>query len=131
MFNRMTTIRKDKETKNLRKTILKYSKDIPVTGDRHRGVFSINGYRVYDVTPNQTHIEVDVVFNGELRVSVSSLTQDGWLGSEVRKNDKYRVSPVRLGRFLRSSLIKSVNDHLAYFDTKINNDYSIKTIKWI
>jgi len=131
MFDRMTTIRKDKDTKNLRKTILKYSKDIPVTGDRHRGVFSITGYRTYDVTPNQTHIEVDIVFNGELRVSVSSLTQDGWLGSEVRKNDKYRVSPVRLGRFLRGSLITSVNNHLAYFNTKIKNEYSIKTIKWI
>jgi hypothetical protein len=124
-------IRKDKETKNLRKTIIKYSKDIPVSGDRYRGVFSIKGYRVYDITPNQTHIEVDVVFNGELKVSVSSLTQDGWLGSEVRKNDKYRVSPVKLGRFLRNILITSVNNHLAYFNTKINNDYSIKTIKWI
>ena len=67
----MTTIRRDTETRNLRKTILKFSKDIPVVGERYRGVFSIVGYRVYYETPVHYHTEIDVVFDGELKVSVS------------------------------------------------------------
>jgi len=129
-FNRMTTIRRDTETKNLRKTILKFSKDIPIVGERYRGVFSIVGYRVYDETPVHYHTEIDVVFDGELKVSVSSLTADTWLSSEIKKNEKYRVSPVRLNKFLRNSLFKSINSHLGYFNTKISYEYSIKTIKW-
>ena len=58
----MYKLRRDTETKNLRKTILKYSKDIPVVAERFRGVFSIVGYRVYDTTPNTHHKEIDVVF---------------------------------------------------------------------
>lgn len=129
-FNRMTTIRRDTETRNLRKTILKFSKDIPVVGERYRGVFSIVGYRVYDETPVHYHTEIDVVFDGELKVSVSPLSEDKWLSSEIKKNEKYRILPVRLNRFLKSSLFKSLNSHLGYFNTKIGNEYSIKTIKW-
>ena len=126
----MSTIRRDTETKNLRKTILKYSKNIPVVGERYRGVFSITGYRVYDVTPNYYYNEIDVVFDGELKVSVSPLSEDKWLGSEIKKNEKYSVSLIRLNKFLRNSLFNSLNSHLVYFDTKISNEYSIKTIKW-
>ena len=126
----MSTIRRDTETKNLRKTILKYSKDIPVVGERYRGVFSIMGYRVYDETPNTHHVEIDVVYDGEIKVSVSPLTADTWLSSEIKKNEKYRIATVKLNRFLKSSLFTSLNSHLAYFDTRISNSYSIKTIKW-
>lgn len=129
-FNRMTTIRRDTETKNLRKTILKFSKDIPIVGERYRGVFSIVGYRVYDETPVHYHTEIDVVFDGEIKVSISPLTADTWLSSEIKKNEKYRISPVRLNKFLKSSLFKSINSHLGYFNTKISYEYSIKTIKW-
>ncbi len=129
-FNRMTTIRRDTDTKNLRKTILKFSKDIPVVGERYRGVFSIMGYRVYDETPVHYHTEIDVVFDGELKVSVSPLSEDKWLSSDIKNNQKYLVSLVKLNRFLKSSLFKSLNSHLGYFNTEISNDYSIKTIKW-
>ena len=124
-------IRKDTETKNLRKTILKYSKDIPVVGERHRGVFSITGYRVYNSPPSTGYVEVDVVFKGEIKAAVSALQPDKWFGADVKKNGSYHISPVRLGRFLRSGLVKDVNYHMAYFDTKIRDVYSIKTIKWI
>jgi hypothetical protein len=124
-------IRKDTDTKNLRKTILKFSKDIPIVGERHRGVFSITGYRVYNSSPNTSYVEVDVVFKGEIKVSVYSFQEDSWLSPEIKKNKNYRVSPVKLGRFLRNKLFKEVNNHMGYFDTKITNEYSIKTIKWI
>ena len=124
-------IRKDTDTKNLRKTILKFSKDIPIVGERHRGVFSITGYRVYNSSPNKSYVEVDVVFKGEIKVSVYSLQGDSWLSPDIKKNKNYHVSKVKLGRFLRNKLFKEVNNHMAYFDTKITNEYSIKTIKWI
>ena len=124
-------IRKDTDTKNLRKTILKFSKDIPIVGERHRGVFSITGYRVYNSSPNTSYVEVDVVFKGEIKVSVYSLQGDSWLSPDIKKNKNYHVSKVKLGRFLRNKLFKEVNNHMAYFDTKITNEYSIKTIKGI
>ena len=127
----VTTIRRDTETKNLRKTILKFLKDIPVVGDRHRGVFSITGYRVYDYNPTGYYVEIDVVFKGEIKVSVSSLHPDEWFGGDIKNNKSYKISPVKLGRFLRSSLFKDLNNHIAYFDVKLRNEYSIKTIKWI
>ena len=127
----MTTIRRDTETKNLRKTILKFLKDIPVVGDRHRGVFSITGYRVYDYNPTGYYVEIDVVFKGELKAGISSLRPDEWFSSDVKNNDRYDISPIRLGKFLRSQLFKDINDHMVYFDTKIKYVNSIKTIKWI
>lgn len=124
-------IRKDTETKNLRKTILKFSKDIPVVGERHRGVFSITGYRVYDNISTGCYVEVDVVFKGELKFSVSSIQEDQWFGSDIKKNGKYKVSSIGLGRFFRHCLFKEINSHICYFDSCIKNEYAIKTIKWM
>lgn len=124
-------IRKDIDTKNLRKAILKFSKDIPVVGERHRGAFSITGYRVYNSSPSTGYVEVDVEFKGEIKASISVLQIDSWLGPEIKKNENYRISPVKLGRFLRNKLFKDVNNHMGYFDAKITYENSIKTIKWI
>lgn len=124
-------LRKDIETKNLRKTIIKFSKDIPAVGERHRGVFSITGYRVYDITPNTNYVEIEMVFNGEILVSVSQLKGSEWLDSDILKSDKYRISKVRLNKFLKNRLFNEVNNHLSYFDAKINGLYEIKKIKWI
>ena len=130
-FNRMSTIRRDTETKNLRKTILKYSKNIPVIGKRYRGVFSIVGYRVYDTTPNSCYNEIDVVFDGELSVVlVTSLNQSKWCRSDIKTDKSHKVSPIKLGIFLRNSLIMDINQHLAYFAVSIDNNWKIKTIKW-
>lgn len=129
-FDRMNTIRRNTETKNLRRVILKYLKDIPTVGTRHRGVFSITGYRVYDITPNQAHVEVDVIFKGEIKVSVSSLQNDSWFGSDIKKNEKYRVSQRKLGGFFRNYLSKDINEKLLIFGTRINYDSAIKKIKW-
>lgn len=124
-------LRKDIETKNLRKTIIKFSKDIPAVGERHRGVFSITGYRVYDITSNTNYVEIEMVFNGEILVSVSQLKGSEWLDSDILKSDKYRISKVRLNKFLKNRLFNEVNNHLSYFDAKINGLYEIKKIKWI
>lgn len=130
-FDRRSTIRRDTETKNLRKTILKYSKDIPVVGERYRGTFSIVGYRVYDISSNSFHNEIDVVFDGELRVMVvTSLNECKWYKSNIKTNKSYKVSPIKLGIFLRNSLLKDINQHLVYFSVGIKSNWQIKTIKW-
>lgn len=127
----VTTIRRDTETKNLRKTILKFLKDIPVVGDRHRGVFSITGYRVYDYNPTGYYVEIDVVFKGEIKAGISSLRPDEWFSSDVKNNDRYDISPNRLGKFLRKQLFNELNNHMKYFNTELTYLNSIKTIKWI
>jgi hypothetical protein len=124
-------VRKDIDTKNLRKTILKFSKDIPTVGERHRGVFSITGYRVYNSSPSTGYVEIDVMFKGEIKAGLSSIRPNEWFGSDVKNNDRYHISRVRLGRFLRSQLLKDINNHMGYFDVKIKYVNSIKTIKWI
>jgi hypothetical protein len=127
----MTTIRRDTETKNLRKTILKFSKDIPVVGERYRGVFSIMGYRVYDETPVHYHTEIDVVFDGELSVIVvTSPHENNWYKSDIIKNKTHQVSPMKINIFLRNSLFKEINQHLAYFGVSISRVWEIKKIKW-
>lgn len=132
-------LRKDIETKNLRKTIIKFSKDIPVVGERHRGVFSITGYRVYDITPNTNYVEIENtnyveiegVFKGEIFVSTSFVEGSEWLNTDILKDERYRVSKVKLNKFLKSRLFNEINSHLRYFDTKIKEIYSIKKMKWI
>ena len=124
-------IRKDIDTKNLRKTILKFSKDIPTVGEQHRGVFSITGYRVYNSSPSTGYVEVDVAFKGEIKAGISSLRPDEWFSTDIKNSDRYHISPVRLGKFLRSHLFKDINNHMVYFDTKLKYVNSIKTIKWI
>jgi len=130
-FDRMNTIRRDKETKLLRKCILKYLKDIPTVGERHRGVFSITGYRFYDTSLNTYYVEVDVVFKGELKFSVSAIQEDQWFGSDIKKNGKYKVSSIGLGRFFRNTLFRDINQRLSLFDTKISYQYGIKKMKWV
>jgi len=124
-------IKKDIDTKNLRKTILKFSKDIPTVGEQHCGVFSITGYRVYNSSPNTGYVEVDVVFKGKIKAGLSSIRPDEWFTAEVKNSDRYHISPVRLGKFLRSHLFKDLNYHMAYFDTKLTCLNSIKKIKWV
>lgn len=124
-------LRKDIETKNLRKTIIKFSKDIPAVGERHRGVFSITGYRVYDITPNTNYVEIEGVFKGEIFVSTSFVKGSEWLNTDILKDERYRVSKVKLNKFLKSRLFNEINSHLRYFDTKIKEIYSIKKMKWI
>jgi hypothetical protein len=126
IVNSSRTIRKDIETKNLRKIILKYSKDIPVVDKRHRGVFSIIGYRVYDYKPTGYFVEIDVIFKGDVTLP---LREGRWIGSDDKK--KYNISTVKIGRYLRCNLLESINDQLGYFSTNISNDYSIKMIKWM
>jgi hypothetical protein len=123
------SIKKDIETKNLRKLILKYSKDIPVVEKHHRGVFSITGYRSYN-SPTGPFNEIDVVFKGELKATVSILDELKWYGADIKKNENYNISITKVCKILRYGLFNQINSHLAYFSTEIETQNSIKTIKW-
>lgn len=131
-FDRMSTIKRDTETKNLRRIILKYLKDIPIVNEQLRGVFSITGYRVYEYEWSMVidYVEIDVVFKGEINAQISSIRGNEWFGSDIKENKSYQVSPRKLGRFLRNSLLRDINQKLVVFSTEIHFDCAIKKIKW-
>jgi hypothetical protein len=122
-------LRKDIETKNLRKTIIKFSKDIPVVGDRLRGVFSITGYRVYEYFLN--YVEVDVIFKGEIFVKIEDDKGSQWYDSSVLKNDKHNLSIIRVNKFLKGRMYVDINNRLRYFNAEMKGMYELKKIKWI
>lgn len=123
-------LRKDTEQKNLRKVILKYSKDIPVVSEQCRGVFSITGYRSYD-TPTGISNEVDVTFKGELKATLSLLGEIKWYGADIKKSEKYDISITKVNKVLRYRLFKEINSRMKYFSSEINDEDSIKKIKWL
>ena len=122
-------LRKDIETKNLRKTIIKFSKDIPTVGEHHRGVFSITGYRVYDYYSN--YVEVDVVFNGEIFVQIEVGKSRQWYDSSVLKNDKHNLSIIRINKFLKRRVYADINNRLRYFSAGMKGTSELKKMKWI
>lgn len=124
-------LRKDIDTKKVKQTILKYSKDISTIGDRHRGVFSIKNIRIYDIDNTFKKVEVDVEFKGEIFAQISSLKGDEWYDSSILENERYRVSKIRLNKFFRKRMFNDINSRLSYFGEKINYEDSIKKLKWI
>lgn len=124
-------LRKDQETKSLKKTILKHSKDISTYNDRLRGVFSVNNIRFYDIDKTFKEVEVDIEFKGEIYAQVSSIRGDEWLDSKILENDKIKISKVRLNKFFRRRFVNDVKHRLSYFNEDIINDSQIKKIKWI
>lgn len=131
LINMDKVLRKDNETKILKKIILKYSKDISTYDDRIRGVFSIKNVRIYDRPYFDKFVEVDIEFKGEILVQVSSLKGDTWCDVSILYDEKYKVSKIRLNKFFRNRLINDIKHRLSYFNEDIFYDYQIKKIKWI
>ncbi len=128
---RSKVLRKDNETKLLKKIILKHSKDISTYNDRVRGVFSIKNIRIYDIHYFDKFVEVDIEFKGEILVQISSLKGDTWCDVSILDDEKYKVSKIRLNKFFRNRLINDIKHRLSYFNENIVYDYQIKKIKWV
>jgi hypothetical protein len=124
-------LRKDTDTKKLKRIILKHSKDISTYNDRLRGVFSIKNIRIYDIDSIFKKVEVDIEFKGEIYAQLSSIRGDEWIDSKILTNDKFSVSKVRLNRFFKRRLLNDVKHRLSYFNEDIFHDSQIKKIKWI
>jgi hypothetical protein len=125
------TLKKDNETKKIKKLILKNSKDISTYNDRLGGVVSISNIRFYDVEYWNKEIEVDVVFKGKIYAQTSVLRGDEWMDSSVLTSEKYKISKIKLNKFFRKRLFNEINNRLSYFNEKMIYEYQIKKVTWV
>ena len=116
----MPTMIKSVISQNLKKVILKWG-EIPVDNNYLKGVIKINGYRRYTFSS-----EVDVVFEGKIFVRVNRTSE--WYDTSIY--NKYKISKVKLNRFLRKKCLEEIKIRLNYFDVSLNDYSSIKKINW-
>ena len=116
----------NQSVKNTKKALARFSKDIPISSEYLRGKFTIKTYRRYLMTE-----EVDVIFEGEIKVNFQR--KRDWYPSEImeRSYKDWRVSKIKVNRFIRKQIFKYVKLHLNYFDIKHFHSYHlIKKITW-
>jgi hypothetical protein len=116
----------NEQTKDIKSLILKHSQKITINNDRVRGVYTIKSFRKY-----QFRIEVDVEFKGEIHARFGH--QLNWYDSSVinQKNGKWKISKIKLNRFLRKSISVDLRTHLNYFSESFKFYSDIKKIQWL
>ena len=115
------------DAKITQKVVHKFSKDIVVDNNNIRGKFTITRYRKYAFRD-----EVDIVFKGEIYVTYHRNLD--WYPSSIMsvKKNGYKVSKVKVNRYIRKFLYKETERHLNYFDIKNFRYYTdIKKITWL
>lgn len=120
-------LKTDNETKTVKLAVLKFSKEIPVNNNGLRGVFTIKNFRKY-----QFRVEVDIVFKGKINAHIGR--ELNWYDSSILLNmnhKRYKISKVKLNRFLRKSLNKEVAWQLNYFSERFKHYSDIKKIEWL
>jgi hypothetical protein len=117
---------KNQITESTKTLIKKFSREVQVNNDRVRGVYTITNYRKY-----QFGIEVDVVFKGEIHAGIGNKKQ--WFSSDILnvENGKYRISKIKLNRFIRKSLVPEIRCNLNYFSESLSYYSEIKKIQWV
>lgn len=111
---------------NTKKVLKKFSESIPVSNQYIRGVFTVTNYRKYSFRE-----EVDVQFDGEIFVTWQR-KKDWYDSSIMTKSDgKYKVSVIKVNRFIRRNIIWNVTSHLKYFSVDLKCYSDIKKIKWL
>lgn len=108
-----------------KKLVKKFSTEVPISNDYLRGTFTIRNYRKYSFRE-----EVDVEFKGEINVMFQR--KKDWYDSSIMniqlKNGK--VSKIKVNRFIRKNLHKSLETHLKYFSVLIRNYSDILKLTW-
>lgn len=109
-----------------KKLIKKFSFEVPISNEYLRGTFTIKNYRKYSF-----YEQVDVEFKGEINVFFQR--KKDWYDSSIMKiplkNGK--VSLIKVNRFIRKKLHRSLETHLSYFSVYIRNYSDIFKLKWI
>ena len=114
-------------TKNLKRAIIKFSKDVSVNTNLLRGKFTVQRYRRYIMRD-----EVDIIFQGEIYVTLGG--KKDWYSPSIldASGKNWRVSKIKVNRFIKKSIFKNVLQHLNYFDIRhLHSHYDIKKITWI
>jgi hypothetical protein len=113
------------ETKSTKKALKKFSNaEIPDYVNRVRGSFKIVNYRKYTLRN-----EVDVEFNGEIRVVYNHFDGPEWHNSTLYLRNM--ASKIKINRFIKKLIFNEVKDHAAYFGIDIGFFDDIKKIKWV
>lgn len=120
----MARMFKTEESKERRKFVKKFSKDVIVNTTKIRGSFTVVNYRKYSFQE-----EVDVVFKGEIYVRLGRKPA-GWY-SKKEVDTQSNVSTVKLNRFLRKSLYDDVRRRCNLFDVNVPLYDCIKKVKWL
>lgn len=100
--------------------------DILISNKTFQGKVKLKNIRKY----SYTH-EVDIVMEGKIFVRLGGKLTPSWYGTEIITEGKYRISKVRLNRFLRRSVIELVKHRLRYFGIEMRDYSQIKKIEWI
>lgn len=116
----MPTMLNSPDIKNLKKVILKCG-EISVDNNYLNGIIKIVNYRKY-----KYYSEVDIVFEGKIFVRVNRSSE--WFDTSIF--NKYKISKIKLNRFLRKKCVQEVKDRLNYFDINLNGYSDIKKINW-
>lgn len=113
------------ETKNIKNFVLKHSKDIRVKNTHLDGEFTIT-----KLSPRAFNgAEVEVRFTGKIWVKL--VDKENWFErSELKPRDGYRISTIKLHRFLKKNLIKDVADYLLIYNLHIYDYTQIKKVIW-
>jgi hypothetical protein len=111
----------DTTSKAIKKSLKKWG-EFSVDNNGLRGVITIKNYRKY-----QFRDEVDIEFKGEIFVRIGNENRS-WHGSDILT--KYRISKVKLNRFLRKSALKEVQMRMNYFGSNVKVYQDINKVTW-
>jgi len=118
-------LKTDDESKAIKFFVTKYLKNIPTKNDNLQGKFTIKNIRRY-----RFETEVEVVFQGKIQARIGRKGLS-WYGPEILTDKNYKISKVKLNRFIRKSLTKEIEHRLSFFSESIRYYNNIKKITWL
>jgi hypothetical protein len=113
----------DTTSKAIKKSLKKWG-EFPIDNSSVRGTVTIKNYRQY-----QFRNEVDIEFKGEIFVRVSNENRT-WYDSKIMTCGRYKISKVKLNRFLRKAVLQEVRIRMNYFGVNIKEYQNVNKIKW-
>jgi hypothetical protein len=114
----------DTESKAIKKSLVKWG-EFPINNQSLNGTIIIKNYRKY---PHRH--EVDIEFKGELFVRIYNENRT-WHSSDVLKNEKFRISKVKLNRYIRKNSLNDVQMRMRYFGVYVSDYQYINKVKWL
>lgn len=113
-------------TEVTKKLAKKFGKEITVSNQYVRGVFTVKNLRKYEFRD-----EVDIDFKGEIYVMWEG--KKDWYDVSLmdKTQGKWKPSKIKVNRFIRRNIIFSVQTHLNYFCVNIRHYSDILKIKWL
>lgn len=124
----MRTVRTE-ENQLVKKVLKKYPKVVIRKKDALDGVVYIKNIRWY----RHLGVEVDIEYHGKIFAKLGLQRQwfDSSIMTEKKHSGVYRVSKIKLNRFIRKSVFNDLKSYLGLFDIDLRFYNYIKKIKWV